>query len=75
MRLDDVGAAIEAAVDDDHGAAGHRFDDFRQHIHRAAAVVELPAAVIGDVDDLDAVIERDLGVLRGADAFDGRTES
>ena len=71
MRLDDVGAAIKAAVDDDHGAAGHRLDDFRQHIDRAAAVVELAAAVIGDVDDLDAVIERDLGVLRGADALDG----
>ncbi len=69
-RLDDIGAAIEAAVDDDHGAAGDRFDDFRQHVHRTAAVVELAAAVIGDVDDLDAVIERDLGVFRGADALD-----
>ena len=33
-------------------------------------MIELPPAVIGDVDDLDAVIERDLGVFRGTDAFD-----
>ena len=69
-RLDDVGAAAEAAVDDDAGASGHRLDDFRQHIHGAAAMIELTAAVVGDVDRVDAVIERDLGVLRGGDALE-----
>ena len=69
-RLDDIGAAAEAAVDHDFGAAGDGGDDFRQHMHGAAAVVELAAAVIGDVDPLDAVIDRDLGVFRGGDALD-----
>jgi hypothetical protein len=69
--LDDVAAAAKTAVDDDRGASGDRLDDFRQNIHGTAAVIELAAAVIGDVDDFDAVIERDFGVLRGRDAFDG----
>ena len=69
-RLDDVAAAIEAAVDDDGGAPGDRLGNFRQNIRRAAAVVELPAAVVGDVNEFHAVIERDLGVLRGGDALD-----
>jgi len=33
-------------------------------------MIELAAAMIGDVDDLDAVIERDLGVLGGANSLD-----
>ena len=73
-RLDDVAAAIEAAVDDDLGPVGDRVDDFRQRVGRAAAVIELAAAVIGDVDELDAVIERDLGVLGGGDALDGERD-
>ena len=53
---------------------GDRVDDFRQHVRGAAAVIELAAAVIGDVDELDAVIERDLGVLGGGDALDGERD-
>src|SRR5512135_1133882 len=49
-RLDDVGAAIESAVDDDGGASVDRGGDFGQHVHRAAAVIELAPAVIRDVD-------------------------
>ena len=37
-------------------------------------MIELAAAVIGDVDDLDAMIERDLGVLGGGDALDGERD-
>src|SRR5207253_1862453 len=70
-RLDDVGAAADRAVDDDLGAAGDGIDDLGQHVERAAAVVELAAAVIRDVDPLDPVIERDRSVLGGGDAFDG----
>ena len=58
-RLDDVGAAAERAVDHDLGAAFRGLDDLRQRFYRAAAVVELPAAVVGNVDPLAAVIERD----------------
>src|SRR6202034_3560028 len=62
------------AVDHDLGGAGDRLVDFGQHVGRAAAVVELAAAVIGDVDEIDAVIERELGVLGGGDAFDGERD-
>src|SRR6185369_8836290 len=72
--LDDVGAAAERAIDDDLGATADGLNHFRQYMHGAAAVVELAAAVIGDVDALDAVIERDLGVLGGADAFDDQRD-
>ena len=58
-RLDDVAAAAERAVDHDLGAAGDRVDDLGQHVHRAAAVIELAAAVVRDVDPVDAVIDRD----------------
>src|SRR5262249_9435971 len=36
----------------------------------AAAVIELAAAVVGDVDPLDAMVERDGGILGGGDALD-----
>src|SRR6202166_2623999 len=71
FRLDDIAAAIEAAVNDDLGTAGDRLDDFRQHIGRAAAMIELAAAVIGDEDEIHAMIEAKLGVFGGGNAFDG----
>ena len=37
-------------------------------------MIELAAAMIGDVDEIDAVIERDLGILGGGDAFDGERD-
>ena len=63
IALIDVGAAAERSVDHDLGAAGRRIDDFRKHLHRSAAVVELPTAVVRNVDPVDAVIDRDAGVL------------
>src|SRR6202035_5094029 len=68
--LHDVAAATKAAINHDLGAPLPRGDDLRQYMHRAAAVVELAAAMVGDVDPVDAVVERDLGVLRGGDALD-----
>ena len=47
----------------------HRLDDLGQDVQRAAPVVELAAAVVGHVDDLDAVRARELGVLGGGDAL------
>ena len=58
------------AVDQDLGAAADGLDDLRQHVHRAAAMIELAAAMVGDVDPFDAVIDRDPGVLGGGDALD-----
>jgi hypothetical protein len=37
-------------------------------------MVELAAAMVGDVDPFDAVIERDLGVLGGGDALDDQRD-
>ena len=48
-RLHHVRAAAEAAVDDDLGPAVHG-RDFRQHVDRTAAVVELAAAVVRYID-------------------------
>src|SRR5207244_1807680 len=59
QRLHDVGAALEGAVHDDARASRHRLDDLRQHVGRAPAVVELAAAVVGDVDDVHAVLAGD----------------
>src|SRR5580700_9399844 len=74
FRLDDIAAAIEAAVDDDLGAAGNRLDDFRQNIGRAAAMIELTATVIGDEDEVDAMIEAKFCVFGGGDPFDGERD-
>src|SRR5262249_60731316 len=73
-RLDDVGPAADRSVDDDLGAAVHGGHDLRQHVHGAAAVIELAAAVVGDVNPLDSMVERDGGILGGGDAPDRRRE-
>ncbi len=69
-RLDDIGAAAERAVDHDLGAAGDGVDDLRQHMHGAAAVIELASAVVRNINPVDAVIDRDRRILRGRDALD-----
>src|SRR5436309_651394 len=69
-RFHDIAAAAEAAIDHDFGAALHRIDDLRQHVHGAAAVIELAAAVIGDVDPLDPVLERDQRIFGGGNALE-----
>src|SRR6202035_2219910 len=69
-RLDDVGAAAERTVDHDFRAAFDGARDLRQHMHGAAAVIELAAAMVGDVNPFDAMIDRDRRVLGGGDALD-----
>src|SRR5262249_19220106 len=65
------GAAHEAAVDDDLGAAtADGVDDLAQRLDRRLAMVELAAAVVGHPDHFDAALERDLGVARGLDSLD-----
>src|SRR5207248_10477130 len=46
QRLHHVGAAADAAIDNDAGAAADRLDDLRQYVDRADALVELAAAVV-----------------------------
>src|SRR5882762_204750 len=68
-RLDDVRTAHEAAVHEDGGAAADRLDDFGQRRDRTAAVVELAAAVVRDVDALDPMLDREGRVLGRGDAL------
>ena len=37
-------------------------------------MVELPPAVVGDVDDLHAVLDGDFGILRGSNALEGQRQ-
>ena len=68
-------AAAERAVDEDFRASGDGLHDLGQHIHGAAAVIELAPAVVRDVNPFHPMVERDPGVLGGGDAFDARAGS
>ena len=68
-RFDDIGAAIEAAIDEDLRPAAHRVDHLGQNIERAAHMIELPPAVIGDVDALDAMVAGDRRVFAGLECL------
>jgi hypothetical protein len=46
QRLDDVGAAADAAIDDDPRSPADRFGDLRQHVDRTDALIELPPAMV-----------------------------
>src|SRR3954454_12362631 len=69
-RLDEIGAAGDRAVDPDLAAPADRINDLRQYRDRSDPLVELPAAVVRHVDDIDPVIDRDPGILAGGDALD-----
>src|SRR5262249_4585847 len=69
-RLDDIGSAAECAVNHEPRASAHGFHDLRQHLHGAASMIELPAAMIGYVNPFDPVIDGDAGVLGGGYALD-----
>ena len=45
-----------------------------QHVDAAAAVIELAAAVVGDVDHVDAVLDGDARVLGGGDALEDQRD-
>src|SRR2546423_4471978 len=68
--LDDVAAAAERSVDHDLGAPGDGVDDFGQHIHGAATMIELAAAVIRYVNPVDAMLDRELGILGSGNALE-----
>src|SRR6478735_1661372 len=68
--LDDVGAAADAAVDDDFKPTGRRLDDVGQDIQGRGHVVQLPAAVVADLDGVDADLGRHDGVPGVDDALE-----
>ena len=69
-RLDDIGAAQEAAVDHDFRLAADRVGDLGEYVDGGAAVVELTAAVVGDVDHVNPVFDRQPGVLGGCNGLE-----
>src|SRR5579883_3067306 len=61
--LEDVAAALDAAVEHDAGSALDGLNDLRQRVHAAHAVVDLPAAVVRDPDHVHAMLDGQGGVL------------
>ena len=55
-RLDDVGAAADAGVEDDRRLTGG-LDDVGQAVERRQPAVGLPAAVVRAVDAVDAGVD------------------
>ena len=74
QRLDHVGAAADAAIDDDVRAPANRFDDFRQHVDRTDALIELAPTMVRHIDAVDAVLDRNPGVLDGGDALEDQRD-
>ena len=65
--LKNVGAAAEAPVDDDRGAAGHARRHLGDALDRRAQSVLHAAAVVRDPNAVGAVLRRELRVLRRRD--------
>ena len=69
-RLEDVGPALHAPVDDDARSSTDGLDDLGQRVEAAQGVVDLTAAVVRDPDVVHAVLDGDLGVLGGLHALE-----
>src|ERR1700733_5973032 len=69
-RLDRIGAAPKAAVDDHGHAALYRGDDLRQRVDGGAAVILAPSAVVGDENAIHPVLRRKVRVFGGDDALE-----
>src|SRR6516162_2108650 len=67
-RLDNIGAAADAAVDDDARLPADRLNDLRQDIDRPQPVIELAAAMVRHIDAIDPELDGAHGVLDGGDA-------
>ncbi len=67
-RLDDVGAAADAAVDVDLDPAADSLDDLRQERCSRCDCVELAAAVVRDDDRVGTVLDCEPRVLGGLDS-------
>ena len=63
QRLDDVGAAAEARIDQHRDAAVDRLDDLGQRVDGRAAAVLGAAAMVRDDDGVEPVVDGEDGVL------------
>ncbi len=68
-HLEHVGAAPDAAVNEDGHLVAHRLDDVRQHLDGAGRVVQLAAAVVAQHQAVNARLNRQLRVGRRQDAL------
>ena len=59
-----VGTAPDAAIDENRDAPVYRLDDARQRAETRRGTIELPSAVIGNDDPVNAVIERAFRFVR-----------
>src|SRR5215217_6809428 len=66
----DVQPPPDAAVDPDLDAAAYRVGNLLERVDRRRHAIELPSAVVGDDDGVDAVLEREPGVLGGQDPLE-----
>ena len=69
-RLDDVGPAPDATVEQDLGPVAHGVGNARQSLDRGAGAVELTAAVVGHPDRVDATLHAALRVGHRHHALD-----
>ncbi len=70
QRLDDIGAAPDAAVQHDRELLADGVRDLRQHLDRGLRAVELAAAVVRHEDAVRAVLGREPRVFHRHDALD-----
>lgn len=61
--FEEIGAATEAAIDEDGHLAIHGGDDFGQAVDAGAFAVLAAAAVIGDEEAVRPVLQREYGGL------------
>ena len=71
----DVGAAADAAVDEDGGPACDRLDHLRQGVGAGQNAIELTAAVVGDDDAGGAVLDGERRVLGAQHALDHQRQA
>jgi hypothetical protein len=69
--LENVRASPKSAVDENRYSTGSPSDDFRQTFNRSPAACILMAAMIGDDDSVDSVLDGALGQPPGRVSLSG----
>ena len=70
--FNDIGAAGDATVEHDIGFASRGLDHFGNDIDGASAMIELPPAVIRNVNDFNTMIDGDFCVFRRRHALEDK---
>jgi len=70
QRFDDVASALDATIEHNSRPALHSGHDLGQHVHCSQRMVWLTATMIGDPNDVHAVLNGDYGILGSLNAFE-----